>query len=231
MGWRHETWIPLLILALGAAGCLYGMDAVRALKRENPLNLLPAIALGIALCVATGTPILWVRYHPSPWQAPYAMLFVLAVLLIECLRLALDSQARSMRWDGWSALKTAGLLLLCYLPSALCGLLRQASSNTPIEVYRVYLIASHVFRVLGGMTAWGIVRRGNRVAGIVLVILGATGIVGFEVMLHLNAGEFVETIGFLAARIIAGFLDPLCLSAYAFCLFGGVKCLLPEKKN
>ena len=36
---HHKTWIPLLVLALGAAGCLYGMDAVRALKKQNPLNL------------------------------------------------------------------------------------------------------------------------------------------------------------------------------------------------
>ena len=46
---HHRTWIPLLVLALGAAGCLYGMDAARALKKQNPLNLLPAIGLGIAL--------------------------------------------------------------------------------------------------------------------------------------------------------------------------------------
>ena len=102
---HHKTWIPLLVLALGAAGCLYGMDAVRALKKQNPLNLLPAIVLGAALCIATGTPILWVEYRPSSWLIPYAALFALAVLLIEFAHLLRDKEARQMRWDGKAAFK------------------------------------------------------------------------------------------------------------------------------
>ena len=118
---HHRTWIPLLVLALGAAGCLYGMDAVRALKKQNPLNLLPAIGLGAALCIATGTPILWVEYRPSSWLIPYAALFALAVLLIEFAHLLRDKEARQMRWDGKAALKCAGLMLLCCVPAGLCA--------------------------------------------------------------------------------------------------------------
>ena len=224
MGWRHETWIPLLILALGAAGSLYGMDAVRALKRENPLNLLPAAALGISLCVATGTPILWVRYQPKEWQIPYAALFVLAVLLIECLRLALDGQARKMRWDGRSAAKTAGLMLLCCVPAGIAALMLVFPSVRPI--WFRWAVA-----LLSGAAALWIVRRGNRAAGFALLATGAAGMIAVNLMMRLNAAEMTESVGFLAARIIIGLADPESLSAYAFCTFAGAKCLLPEKKS
>ena len=214
---RHRTWIPLLVLALGAAGCLYGMGAARALKKQNPLNLLPAIGLGIALCILTDTPILWVEYRPSNWQIPYAALFALAVLLIEWVRLLRDKEARQMRWDGKAAAKCAGLMLLCCVPAGL-----SAAADAAMELPGRVQIA---LCLLSGAAALWVVRRGNRTAGIMLLCIGAVGIAAFFLVLKLFSAGGYENAGFLVARVINGFFDKACLSAYGFCVFGGVKAM------
>lgn len=215
---HHKTWIPLLVLALGAAGCLYGMDAVRALKKQNPLNLLPAIVLGAALCIATGTPILWVEYRPSSWLIPYAALFALAVLLIEFVYLLRDKEARQMRWDGKAAFKCAGLMLLCCVPAGLC-----AAADAAMDLPGRVQIALYL---LSGAAALWVLRRGNRAAGIALLCIGAVGIAAFFLVLKFFSTGGYENAGFLAARVINGFFSKECLSAYGFCVFGGVKAMM-----
>ncbi len=161
----HETWIPLLPFSLGAVGCLCLMGAARELRRENPLNLLPALVLGMILCGATDTPILWVRYKPSYWQIPYAALFVLALMLVWFVRLLRSGEARAMRWDGKQALKWMGILALCMIP-ALAGAVFSWARRT-LDIASGFVLMP--IYALSGATGLWVVRRGRRGAGALLL--------------------------------------------------------------
>ena len=80
--------------------------------------------------------------------------------------------------------------------------------------------------LLSGAAALWVLRRGNRAAGIALLCIGAVGIAAFFLVLKFFSTGGYENAGFLAARVINGFFSKACLSAYGFCVFGGVKAMM-----
>ena len=123
-----------------------------------------------------------------------------------------------MRWEGKAAFKCAGLMLLCCVPAGLC-----AAADAAMDLPGRVQIALYL---LSGAAALWVLRRGNRAAGIALLCIGAVGIAAFFLVLKFFSTGGYENAGFLAARVINGFFDKACLSAYGFCVFGGVKAMM-----
>ena len=198
------------MLALGAAGCLYGMDAVRALKKQSPLNLLPAIGWR-ALCICHGTPISFVSNAEQLVDSP--MWRCLLAVRSSNLRTCWGQRGGQMRWEGKAAFKSRGLMLLCYVPAGLCAA-ADAAMDLPGRVQIAPLFAQR-----GGGAGW---------------CCGAKPRGGDRAAVHRRgrnrgvlpcAGSFfhrrIRKRGAFAARVINGFFSKACLSAYGFCVSAG----------
>ena len=112
----HVTWIPWLVMGLAVIGCLALLGALRPLKVQSPWNYAPALVLGLILCIGTSSPLVWIEFDSSRWNAPYALVFLYALFAVEFVRLLLRAEARATPFAWKEAAKLVGLLALAYLP-------------------------------------------------------------------------------------------------------------------
>ena len=211
-----RTGVPQLLLALAAAAGLYAMDAVKD-EEAGALSFVPAIALALGYALATGTPVLWRKYEVSMFQMPLGTQILAAVLLIQCAK----GICRSTRpnFSGRTALRsTITVTVLCAF-SVLNGL----------SAGRFWL--ETLWMMLTGLAALEIVPAGRRGAGIVLTVLGAVGIaLNFAVLKWTSSFDFLRALGIYGAAVQANFGFREVLSPFAFCLCGGIRALMPEKR-
>ena len=237
----NVTWIPWLVLGLAAMGCLALLGVLKPLPKESPWDYAPALALGLALCIGTSSPLLWAEFDPGWWNVPHSWTFLYALYAAAFAYLLLRGEARGLRFDGKRALLLVGLLALAYAPRLLSeaadwigGNLISANNTSP---YRVAgWIASALF-LLGGAMALLVARRGRRGAGAFLVILAAVCLALYLLVAYnvLPYGwpehEWPLVLRVLKTRFYDGLLTTNSMSAYGFVLFAGIKCLLPEKEG
>ena len=236
----HVTWIPWLVMGLAVVGCLALLGALRPLRMQSPWNYVPALVLGLALCIGTSSPLVWVEFDSSRWNVPYTLVFVYALFAVEFVRLLLNAKARGMSLDWKEAAKLVGLLALAYAPRLLSegvywfvdNVIPQRSS-LPIRV--AGWVTSALF-LLGGAMALLVARRGRRGAGAFLVILVAVCLVLYLLVAYnvLPYGwpenEGPQVLRVLQTRFYDGLMLTNSMSAFGFVFFAGVKCLLPEKR-
>ena len=234
----HVTWIPWLVMGLAVVGCLALLGALRPLRMQSPWNYVPALVLGLALCIGTSSPLVWVEFDSSRWNVPYTLVFVYALFAEEFVRLLLSAKARGMSLDWKEAAKLVGLLALAYLPLLLSELgrtigdaLSTGGSLEPIHTANKFRLA---FYFLSGALGFLAARRGRRNAGIFLVALGVVLTIGYFVMFSLGESPFLglelpQALNVLLGRVYEGFIFYESMSAFGFVFFAGVKCLLPEK--
>lgn len=236
----NVTWIPWLVLGLAAMGCLALLGVLKPLPKESPWDYAPALALGLALCIGTSSPLLWAEFDPGWWNVPHSWTFLYALYAAAFAYLLLRGEARGLRFDGKRALLLVGLLALAYAPRLLSeaadwigGNLISANNTSP---YRVAgWIASALF-LLGGAMALLVARRGRRGAGAFLVALAVVCLilyllVGYNVLPYgWPEHEWPLALRVLKTRFYDGLLTTNSMSAYGFVLFAGIKCLLPEKR-
>ena len=193
---------------------------MRVLLSTLALAILLIVGLGFVYMVTVKEDALGVAtFHHKTWIPLLVLaLGAAAVLLIEFAHLLRDKEARKMRWEGKAALQCAGLMLLCCVPAGLC-----AAADAAMDLPGRVQIALYL---LSGAAALWVLRRGNRAAGIALLCIGAVGIAAFFLVLKFFSTGGYENAGFLAARVINGFFSKACLSAYGFCVFGGVKAMM-----
>ena len=237
----NVTWIPWLVLGLAAMGCLALLGVLKPLPKESPWDYAPALALGLALCIGTSSPLLWAAFDPGWWNVPHTWTFLYALYAAAFAYLLLRGETRGLRFDGKRALLLVGLLALAYAPRLLSeaadwigGNLISANNTSP---YRVAgWIASALF-LLGGAMALLVARRGRRGAGAFLVILAAVCLILYLLVAYnvLPYGwpesEWPLVLRVLKTRFYDGLLTTNSMSAYGFVLFAGLKCLLPEQEG
>lgn len=237
----NVTWIPWLVLGLAAMGCLALLGVLKPLPKESPWDYAPALALGLALCIGTSSPLLWAAFDPGWWNVPHTWTFLYALYAAAFAYLLLRGETRGLRFDGKRALLLVGLLALAYAPRLLSeaadwigGNLISANNTSP---YRVAgWIASALF-LLGGAMALLVARRGRRGAGAFLVALAAVCLalyllVAYNVLPYgWPESEWPLVLRVLKTRFYDGLLTTNSMSAYGFVLFAGLKCLLPEKEG
>lgn len=237
----NVTWIPWLVLGLAAMGCLALLGVLKPLPKESPWDYAPALALGLALCIGTSSPLLWAAFDPGWWNVPHTWTFLYALYAAAFAYLLLRGETRGLRFDGKRALLLVGLLALAYAPRLLSeaadwigGNLISANNTSP---YRVAgWIASALF-LLGGAMALLVARRGRRGAGAFLVALAAVCLILYLLVAYnvLPYGwpesEWPLVLRILKTRFYDGLLTTNSMSAYGFVLFAGLKCLLPEKEG
>ena len=90
----HVTWIPWLVMGLAVIGCLALLGALRPLKVQSRWNFAPALVLGLILCIGTSSPLVWIEFDSSRWNAPYTLVFVYALFAVEFVRLLLRADGR-----------------------------------------------------------------------------------------------------------------------------------------
>ena len=237
----NVTWIPWLVLGLAAMGCLALLGVLKPLPKESPWDYAPALALGLALCIGTSSPLLWAAFDPGWWNVPHTWTFLYALYAAAFAYLLLRGETRGLRFDGKRALLLVGLLALAYAPRLLSeaadwigGNLISANNTSP---YRVAgWIASALF-LLGGAMALLVARRGRRGAGAFLVALAAVCLALYLLVAYnvLPYGwpehEWPLALRVLKTRFYDGLLTTNSMSAYGFVLFAGIKCLLPEQEG
>lgn len=237
----NVTWISWLVLGLAAMGCLALLGVLKPLPKGSPWDYAPALALGLALCIGTSSPLLWAEFDPGWWNVPHTWTFLYALYAAAFAYLLLRGETRGLRFDGKRALLLVGLLALAYAPRLLSeaadwigGNLISANNTSP---YRVAgWIASALF-LLGGAMALLVARRGRRGAGAFLVILAAVCLalyllVAYNVLPYgWPESEWPLVLRVLKTRFYDGLLTTNSMSAYGFVLFAGLKCLLPEKEG
>ena len=237
----NVTWIPWLVLGLAAMGCLALLGVLKPLPKESPWDYAPALALGLALCIGTSSPLLWAAFDPGWWNVPHTWTFLYALYAAAFAYLLLRGETRGLRFDGKRALLLVGLLALAYAPRLLSeaadwigGNLISANNTSP---YRVAgWIASALF-LLGGAMALLVARRGRRGAGAFLVALAAVCLILYLLVAYnvLPYGwpesEWPLVLRVLKTRFYDGLLTTNSMSAYGFALFAGIKCLLPEQEG
>ncbi len=237
----NVTWIPWLVLGLAAMGCLALLGVLKPLPKGSPWDYAPALALGLALCIGTSSPLLWAEFDPGWWNVPHTWTFLYALYAAAFAYLLLRGETRGLRFDGKRALLLVGLLALAYAPRLLSeaadwigGNLISANNTSP---YRVAgWIASALF-LLGGAMALLVARRGRRGAGAFLVALAAACLILYLLVAYnvLPYGwpesEWPLVLRVLKTRFYDGLLTTNSMSAYGFVLFAGLKCLLPEKEG
>lgn len=237
----NVTWIPWLVLGLAAMGCLALLGVLKPLPKESPWDYAPALALGLALCIGTSSPLLWAAFDPGWWNVPHTWTFLYALYAAAFAYLLLRGETRGLRFDGKRALLLVGLLALAYAPRLLSeaadwigGNLISANNTSPTRV--AGWIASALF-LLGGAMALLVARRGRRGAGAFLVILAAVCLALYLLVAYnvLPYGwpehEWPLVLRVLKTRFYDGLLTTNSMSAYGFVLFAGLKCLLPEKER
>lgn len=229
------TLCPFWVLSIGVAVALRLLDASRSARECSPRTLLPALLVGLALCVVTSTPALWFAYTYNAFQFPMSGMFALGVLTVEWIRSLADRRARGAPFEVRRALIAVRLVLLLYLPGALVGLLSWPWATQP-TVHRVCVIARNLVWLFSGAVGLWAVHRNRRGAGIALLAIAVSG---FALYLTANYGvaratwsdAFLKVLPLPLRRIWLGLARAEVLSAFSFCLFGGIKCLLPEKKS
>ena len=237
----NVTWIPWLVLGLAAMGCLALLGVLKPLPKESPWDYAPALALGLALCIGTSSPLLWAEFDPGWWNVPHTWTFLYALYAAAFAYLLLRGETRGLRFDGKRALLLVGLLALAYAPRLLSeaadwigGNLISANNTSPDRV--AGWIASALF-LLGGAMALLVARRGRRGAGAFLVALAAVCLVLYLLVAYnvLPYGwpesEWPLVLRILKTRFYDGLLTTNSMSAYGFVLFAGIKCLLPEQEG
>jgi hypothetical protein len=244
--YRDFTYIPYLALGVLVAGALLLMGAARPLPRESPYSLLPALALGLLVCVLTGTPVVWsaFSYAREAWIIPYAGLYAYALLLLDFLRLLFDGKARALPFDAGRAARWAGLVMLFCLPGLLRGVLYRveqavaaARPDAADIAYFAQNYLSQAIMLASGWAGWWAARRGRRAAGIVL-----TGTASLAIAAYLIVNYVIPRVPDLEQRLIStplgvwlyagnAFRIYRSLSAFSFCLFAGLKCLSRERAH
>lgn len=237
----NVTWIPWLVLGLAAMGCLALLGVLKPLPKESPWDYAPALALGLALCIGTSSPLLWAAFDPGWWNVPHTWTFLYALYAAAFAYLLLRGETRGLRFDGKRALLLAGLLALAYAPRLLSeaadwigGNLISANNTSP---YRVAGWITSALFLLGGAMALLVARRGRRGAGAFLVALAAVCLILYLLVAYnvLPYGwpesEWPLVLRILKTRFYDGLLTTNSMSAYGFVLFAGLKCLLPEKEG
>ena len=237
----NVTWIPWLVLGLAAMGCLALLGVLKPLPKESPWDYAPALALGLALCIGTSSPLLWAEFDPGWWNVPHTWTFLYALYAAAFAYLLLRGETRGLRFDGKRALLLVGLLALAYAPRLLSeaadwigGNLISANNTSPDRV--AGWIASALF-LLGGAMALLVARRGRRGAGAFLVALAAVCLalyllVAYNVLPYgWPESEWPLVLRILKTRFYDGLLTTNSMSAYGFVLFAGLKCLLPEQEG
>lgn len=237
----NVTWIPWLVLGLAAMGCLALLGVLKPLPKESPWDYAPALALGLALCIGTSSPLLWAEFDPGWWNVPHTWTFLYALYAAAFAYLLLRGETRGLRFDGKRALLLVGLLALAYAPRLLSeaadwigGNLISANNTSPDRV--AGWIASALF-LLGGAMALLVARRGRRGVGAFLVALAAVCLVLYLLVAYnvLPYGwpesEWPLVLRILKTRFYDGLLTTNSMSAYGFVLFAGIKCLLPEQEG
>lgn len=224
-----RTWIPFFVLgaAVIAGLMLLGTTPVRG-RRVSPWTLLPAAVLAVGVCIATRTPVVWLRYKFSNWMVPFAAVFAYTLLLWRFLCALLDGKCRRMPFDGRMAFRAVLVAALLYLPGLLAGIVSLEPVRFALPVLPGWFWMP--IYLLSGAAALAVVERGHKAAGIALLILGAA-----ELALCLCALFSGEALG-EGARLPFSLMIQMAsavwtLSVPGFCLFGGIKCLLPEKKS
>lgn len=240
----NVTWIPWLVLGLAAMGCLALLGVLKPLPKESPWDYAPALALGLILCIGTSSPLVWIEFDSSRWNAPYALVFLYALFAVEFVRLLLRAEARATPFAWKEAAKLVGLLALAYLPllvselgRAIGDALSTARSLEPIHTANKFRLA---FYFLGGALGFLAARRGRRGAGAFLVALGAAMLVlvylayamdpSVSLSDRLEPYNLPQWVEILLGRAYDGLNYYVTMSAYGFALFAGIKCLLPEKR-
>ena len=240
----HVTWIPWLVMGLAVIGCLALLGALRPLKVQSPWNYAPALVLGLILCIGTSSPLVWIEFDSSRWNAPYALVFLYALFAVEFVRLLLRAEARATPFAWKEAAKLVGLLALAYLPLLVSELgrtigdaLSTARSLEPIHTANKFRLA---FYFLGGALGFLAARRGRRGAGAFLVALGAAMLVlvylayamdpSVSLSDRLEPYNLPQWVEILLARAYDGLNYYVTMSGFGFVLFAGIKCLLPEKR-
>ena len=237
----NVTWIPWLVLGLAAMGCLALLGVLKPLPKESPWDYAPALALGLALCIGTSSPLLWAEFDPGWWNVPHTWTFLYALYAAAFAYLLLRGETRGLRFDGKRALLLVGLLALAYAPRLLSeaadwigGNLISANNTSPDRV--AGWIASALF-LLGGAMALLVARRGRRGAGAFLVALAAVCLalyllVAYNVLPYgWPESEWPLALRVLKTRFYDGLLTTNSMSAYGFVFFAGIKCLLPEQEG
>ena len=237
----NVTWIPWLVLGLAVMGCLALLGVLKPLPKESPWDYAPALALGLALCIGTSSPLLWTEFDPGWWNVPHTWTFLYALYAAAFAYLLLRGETRGLRFDGKRALLLVGLLALAYAPRLLSeaadwigGNLISANNTSPDRV--AGWIASALF-LLGGAMALLVARRGRRGAGAFLVALAAVCLalyllVAYNVLPYgWPESEWPLVLRVLKTRFYDGLLTTNSMSAYGFVLFAGIKCLLPEQEG
>ena len=237
----NVTWIPWLVLGLAAMGCLALLGVLKPLPKGSPWDYAPALALGLALCIGTSSPLLWAEFDPGWWNVPHTWTFLYALYAAAFAYLLLRGETRGLRFDGKRALLLVGLLALAYAPRLLSeaadwigGNLISANNTSPDRV--AGWIASALF-LLGGAMALLVARRGRRGAGAFLVILTVVCLALYLLVAYnvLPYGwpehEWPLALRVLKTRFSDGLLTTNSMSAYGLVLFAGLKCLLPEKEG
>lgn len=240
----HVTWIPWLVMGLAVIGCLALLGALRPLRMQSPWNYVPALALGLLLCIGTSSPLVWIEFDSSRWNVPYTLVFVYALLAVEFARLLLRAEARKGPFDWKEAAKLVGLLALAYLPLLLSELgrtigdaLSTAGSREPLYTANKFRLA---FYFLGGALSFLAARRGRRGAGAFLTALGAAMLVlvylayamdpSISLSERLEPYNLPQWVEILLARAYDGLNYYVTMSGFGFVFFAGIKCLLPEKR-
>ena len=240
----HVTWIPWLVLGLAVIGCLALLGALRPLRMQSPWNYVPALVLGLALCIGTSSPLVWIEFDSSRWNVPYTLVFVYALFAVEFVRLLLRAEARKAPFAWKEAAKLVGLLALAYLPLLVSELgrtigdaLSTAGSLDPIHTANKFRLA---FYFLGGALGFLAARRGRRGAGAFLTALGAAMLVlvylayamdpSISLSERLEPYNLPQWVEILLARAYDGLNYYVTMSGFGFVFFAGIKCLLPEKR-
>ncbi|MGI5883913.1 MAG: hypothetical protein ACOX83_02985 [Candidatus Spyradocola sp.] len=240
----HVTWIPWLVMGLAVIGCLALLGALRPLRMQSPWNYVPALVLGLLLCIGTSSPLVWIEFDSSRWNVPYTLVFVYALLAVEFARLLLRAEARKGPFAWKEAAKLVGLLALAYLPLLLSELgrtigdaLSTAGSREPLYTANKFRLA---FYFLGGALGFLAARRGRRGAGAFLTALGAAMLVlvylayamdpSISLSERLEPYNLPQWVEILVARAYEGLNYYVTMSGFGFVFFAGIKCLLPEKR-
>lgn len=240
----HVTWIPWLVMGLAVIGCLALLGALRPLRMQSPWNYVPALVLGLALCIGTSSPLVWIEFDSSRWNVPYTLVFVYALFAVEFVRLLLRAEARKAPFAWKEAAKLVGLLALAYLPLLVSELgrtigdaLSTAGSLDPIHTANKFRLA---FYFLGGALGFLAARRGRRGAGAFLTALGAAMLVlvylayamdpSISLSERLEPYNLPQWVEILVARAYEGLNYYVTMSGFGFVFFAGIKCLLPEKR-
>lgn len=224
-----ETRIPFFALGAAVIVSLMLLGAVTVRGRcVSPWTLLPALVLAVGLCIVTGTPVVGIRYKYSYWMVPFAAVFAYTLLLWRFLCALLDGKSRKMSFDGSTALREVLISAMLYLPGLFAGIISLKSVRLSLPVLPGWLWMP--VYLLSGAAAIAVVERGRRVAGITLLILGAVEL-ALCMCVQFNGNTIGKSVRLPVSLMIQAAHAFSTLSVPGFCLFGGIKCLLPEKRE